>query len=93
MASGPKNTCVSEAGVAVPNPGSDVAAGDGDVPRPENLLEEYKALRERFREDFMNLPSLSVGLAEFLISWGLLDRHALRESSTEGPTTEVPDAA
>jgi len=48
MASGPKNTCVSEAGVTVPNPGPDVAAGDGDVPRPENLLEEYKALRERF---------------------------------------------
>jgi len=48
MASGPKNTCVSEAdAVALANPA--LAPGDGDLPHPENLLEEYKALRERFQ--------------------------------------------
>jgi signal transduction histidine kinase len=48
MASGPKNTCLPEEEIASPS-GRAATGGDADVPRPETLLEEYKALRERFQ--------------------------------------------
>ena len=47
MATAHKNTCLSESRSAAeptPNP----LAGAADLPSPENLLEEYKNLRERF---------------------------------------------
>lgn len=46
MASAHKNTCVSDPAVA-PESTSASARSDEDVPSPENLLEEYKELRER----------------------------------------------
>ena len=49
MATVQKNTCVSDAG-ATAQPVPAAAAGpDGDVPSPENLLQEYKELRHRFQ--------------------------------------------
>jgi len=46
MASAQKNTCVSDEGMA---PAARVSpAPDADIPHPENLLEEYKDLRERY---------------------------------------------
>ncbi len=47
MASARKNSCVSDAAVA-PEPVGDIALRtDADLPSPENLLQEYKELRER----------------------------------------------
>ena len=50
MASTRKNPCVSDAGIVTePAPGAAVAVRtDADVPTPENLLHEYKELRERY---------------------------------------------
>src|ERR1700751_3508785 len=46
MASAHKNTCAPDTAVATePAPGRNGA--DADVPNPENLLQEYKELRER----------------------------------------------
>lgn len=48
MASAHKNACVPESGARpAPAAGAPVNA-DGDVPSPENLLQDYKKLRERF---------------------------------------------
>jgi signal transduction histidine kinase len=49
MASGAKNTCVSGASETVRPSGNARPASDSDVPAPEALLQEYKALRERFQ--------------------------------------------
>ena len=51
MATAQKNTCVSGAGEAsAPEPTPKAAAAtDGDVPSPENLLQEYNDLRARFQ--------------------------------------------
>ena len=56
MASAHKNTCVSDPRIAAD--ASAVALGaDGDVPGPENLLQEYKELRERFQRTTNALAS------------------------------------
>lgn len=56
MASAHKNTCVSDPRIAADV--SAVALGaDGDVPGPENLLQEYKELRERFQRTTNALAS------------------------------------
>lgn len=47
MASTRKNTCLTDAGAAVESPAVAPPRADGDVPSPENLLQEYKELRER----------------------------------------------
>lgn len=48
MASAHKNACVPESGArSAPATGVPVKS-DGDVPSPENLLQDYKDLRERF---------------------------------------------
>lgn len=55
MASVQKNTCVSDVSTA-----SEPATGPayaGDVPSPENLLQEYKELRERFQRTTNALAS------------------------------------
>jgi signal transduction histidine kinase len=49
MASGAKNTCVSGAGEVAGASGTPNHASASDIPTPENLLQEYKALRERFQ--------------------------------------------
>ena len=58
MASVQKNTCVPEAGETpgVP-PTAALGSSDGDVPSPENLLQEYKALRERYQRTTNALAS------------------------------------
>src|SRR5215471_21777299 len=57
MASAHKNACVPEPGVkASPVPGI-ADNSDGDVPSPENLLQEYKELRERYQRTTNALAS------------------------------------
>jgi signal transduction histidine kinase len=85
MASGPKNTCVPEAEVTAPTP-SLPGSGDGDVPRPENLLEEYKALRERFQRTTNALGSAAHDLKTPL---SILNGYVeLLQSEKLGPITE-----
>jgi signal transduction histidine kinase len=57
MATVQKNTSVSgAAGISQPLPAAGVRR-DGDVPSPENLLREYKELRERFQRTTNALAS------------------------------------
>lgn len=56
MASVHKNTCVSDVSTASES-ATGVAASAGDVPSPENLLREYKELRERFQRTTNALAS------------------------------------
>ncbi len=49
MATVQKNTCVSDAGESFQPMPATAARPDGDVPSPENLLQEYKDLRDRFQ--------------------------------------------
>ncbi len=59
MASTHKNTCVSDAGGTsqlMPATAA-VTRPDGDLPNPENLLQEYKELRERFQRTTNALAS------------------------------------
>src|ERR1700756_2415499 len=57
MASAHKNTCVSDARIAPETPSAVAMGADGDVPGPENLLQEYKELRERFQRTTNALAS------------------------------------
>jgi len=88
MASGPKNTCVSEAdAVALANPA--LAPGDGDLPHPENLLEEYKTLRERFQRTTNALGSAAHDLKTPL---SILNGYVeLLHSEKLGPLTYVSE--
>jgi signal transduction histidine kinase len=56
MATAQKNTSVSEAG-AIPAPAQGKERADGDVPAPEDLLQEYTALRERYQRTTNALAS------------------------------------
>jgi len=56
MASAHKNTCVSDA-VTTSEPAAADVRSDGDVPSPENLLAEYKELRERHQRTTNALAS------------------------------------
>ncbi|HZQ96692.1 MAG TPA: HAMP domain-containing sensor histidine kinase [Candidatus Sulfotelmatobacter sp.] len=62
MASAQKNTCASDARVA-PQPNAESAATSSlpgaaeDIPSPENLLQDYKDLRERFQRTTNALAS------------------------------------
>jgi signal transduction histidine kinase len=56
MATTHKNAGVSEA-EAVRAPGTGLERADGDVPAPENLLQEYTALRERYQRTTNALAS------------------------------------
>ena len=58
MASTQKNTCVPDS--AAPSgavQGAALAGPDSDIPSPENLLQEYKELRERFQRTTNALAS------------------------------------
>jgi len=48
MASAHKNTCASDAAVSAETAAGIAVRADDDLPSPENLLQEYKDLRERF---------------------------------------------
>ncbi|HTS35563.1 MAG TPA: HAMP domain-containing sensor histidine kinase [Candidatus Solibacter sp.] len=56
MATARKNTGVSDLG-ATPVPASASAPADADVPAPENLLQEYNELRQRFQRTTNALAS------------------------------------
>jgi len=56
MVSAHKNTCVSDA-VTTSEPAAPDLRSDGDVPSPENLLAEYKELRERHQRTTNALAS------------------------------------
>ena len=56
MATAQKNTCVSDPALAARAP-SACPAADSDVPTPENLLQEYTELRERFQRTTNALAS------------------------------------
>lgn len=55
MASAHKNACVPQEGIAAPT--DSALASAGDIPSPENLLSEYKNLRERFQRTTNALAS------------------------------------
>jgi signal transduction histidine kinase len=58
MASAHKNTCASDAPAAASAPEAVPTAGSAaDVPAPENLLQEYTALRDRFQRTTNALAS------------------------------------
>jgi signal transduction histidine kinase len=57
MASAHKNTCVSEEPAVADAARNNNAAAAADVPRPENLLQEYNELRERFQRTTNALAS------------------------------------
>lgn len=57
MASAHKNACVSEPGVTSAAASRAVPSSNEDVPAPENLLQEYKDLRERFQRTTNALAS------------------------------------
>src|SRR6266700_1216237 len=57
MATVQKNTCVSDGGGPSELMPAAAARPDGDVPSPENLLREYKELRERFQRTTNALAS------------------------------------
>jgi signal transduction histidine kinase len=57
MASGHKNSCVPDPGVVSESTVESPPRPDADVPTPENLLQEYKELRERFQRTTNALAS------------------------------------
>ena len=57
MASAQKNTCVSDSGAATEPTGAAALSTAADVPSPENLLQEYKELRDRFQRTTNALAS------------------------------------
>ena len=56
MTSAHKNTCASEPAIATEST-PPIVRTDADVPTPENLLQEYKELRERFQRTTNALAS------------------------------------
>src|SRR5580692_9740613 len=57
MATAQKNTCLSETEAPVSKSSADAAGTAADVPSPENLLNEYTALRERYQRTTNALAS------------------------------------
>src|SRR6202162_259098 len=57
MALAEKNTLVADAGGASELMPAAATGADGDMPSPENLLQEYKDLRERFQRTTNALAS------------------------------------
>src|SRR5579862_7340968 len=57
MASAHKNACVSEPGITSAGASRPIPSSNEDVPSPENLLQEYKELRERFQRTTNALAS------------------------------------
>jgi signal transduction histidine kinase len=87
MAIAHKNTSVSEAGEIPPVAATQTEPrSDGDVPAPENLLQEYKELRERFQRTTNALASAAHDLKTPL---AILNGYVeLLESEKLGPVSE-----
>jgi signal transduction histidine kinase len=103
MATVYKNTCVSDAGGPSEPMLAAATRSDGDVPSPENLLQEYKELRERFQRttnalgsaahDLKTPLSILNGYVELLRSEKLgplsvRQREVLRDMHTSGKRLE-----
>lgn len=87
MATVQKNLYVSEAGgTSEPMPATAAARPDQDVPSPENLLQEYKELRERFQRTTNALGSAAHDLKTPL---SILNGYVeLLQSEKLGPLSE-----
>ena len=86
MATVQKNTCVSDAGGTSESMQAAAARPDGDVPNPEDLLQEYKELRERFQRTTNALASAAHDLKTPLsILNGYVD---LLQSEKLGPLSD-----
>src|SRR5436309_6140909 len=57
MVSAHKNTCASDGRIAADSAAEESVRAAGDLPSPENLLQEYKELRERFQRTTNALAS------------------------------------
>ena len=103
MATVYKNTFVSDAGGPSEPMLAAAIRSDGDVPSPENLLQEYKELRERFQRttnalgsaahDLKTPLSILNGYVELLRSEKLgplsvRQREVLRDMQTSGKRLE-----
>src|SRR5882762_10074221 len=88
MTTVPKNTCVSEAAGASAQAAETVvvAPSDADVPSPENLLQEYTELRQRYQRTTNALASAAHDLKTPL---SILNGYVeLLQSEKLGPVSE-----
>lgn len=90
MAAGSKNTCVPDAALAAAKPSGRTSAqasgSSSDVPSPENLLQEYKELRERYQRTTNALASATHDLKTPL---AILNGYVeLLQSEKLGPISE-----
>jgi len=86
MASPQKNTCVSDQMIAAQPAAAAAAGSNADVPSPENLLQEYKELRDRFQRTTNALASAAHDLKTPL---AILNGYVeLLQSEKLGPVSE-----
>ena len=86
MATAQKNTCLSETETPVSKSSADAAGTAADVPSPENLLNEYTALRERYQRTTNALASAAHDLKTPL---AILNGYVeLLQSEKLGPLSE-----
>jgi signal transduction histidine kinase len=86
MATAQKNTCLSETEAPVSKSSADAAGTAADVPSPENLLNEYTALRERYQRTTNALASAAHDLKTPL---AILNGYVeLLQSEKLGPLSE-----
>src|SRR5580698_6773802 len=86
MATAQKNTCLSETETPVSKSSADAAGTAADVPSPENLLNEYTALRERYQRTTNALASAAHNLKTPL---SILNGYVeLLQSEKLGPVSE-----
>jgi signal transduction histidine kinase len=86
MATAQKNTCLSETEAPVSKSSADAAGTAADVPSPENLLNEYTSLRERYQRTTNALASAAHDLKTPL---AILNGYVeLLQSEKLGPLSE-----
>jgi signal transduction histidine kinase len=86
MATGHKNTCVPDPAMAAPTPSAAQKASSADVPSPENLMQAYTELRERYQRTTNALASATHDLKTPL---AILNGYVeLLQSEKLGPISE-----
>jgi signal transduction histidine kinase len=86
MSTAHKNTCLSDTTTEAPAPSKNGVRPDSDIPSPENLLEDYKQLRERLQRTTNALASAAHDLKTPL---SILNGYVeLLNSEKLGPLTE-----
>src|SRR5579859_4002183 len=86
MATPKKNTCVSDGTLPAGPAAAAAGASNGDVPAPQNLLQEYKELRDRFQRTMNALASAAHDLKTPL---AILNGYVeLLQSEKLGPVSE-----